>query len=145
LWPLIQLPFLHNSWSKRASRDATQVGLYKEHLEDLEAASARGDISDEQYQALKLELQKTLLEEGREGCRLHATRGGKKAVFVAAALVPVLSFVIYNKLGAKSDWEIYQDLQVLGAAESAEEHEQQMRSLSLKAQARLNQTILARR
>ena len=140
LWPLIQLPFLHKSWAHRASRDATQADLYKEHLADLEASLSRGDVSQEQFEALKLELQKTLLEEERGGSGFSLQRGGKKAVLFMALLIPVLGLILYNQLGAKPDWEIYQDLQELGKAGSAQEHQKQLRALSLKAQARLNQT-----
>ena len=140
LWPLLQLPFLHKSWARRASQDETQVTLYYEHLADLDKALALGEIESGQYEELKLELQKTLVADEVKSPEHASSKKGKKAVFALALLVPVLGYVIYSEMGAKPDWEIYTELQALPQATSQEEYEQDLRALALKAQARLVHT-----
>lgn len=140
LWPLVQLPFLHKSWLRRASQDETQVTLYYEHLADLDKALALGDIDQEQYQALKLELQKTLVEDEVKQHDQPLNRKGKKVVLAIALLAPIFGYILYIETGAKPDWDIYQELQELPKAESQEAYEQMLRGLVLKAQARLNHT-----
>lgn len=140
LWPLVQLPFLHKSWLRHASRDETQVTLYYEHLADLDKALDNGDIDESQYAELKTELQKTLVADEVRTAEAPLNRKGKKAVLVLAVVLPVLGFLLYNHWGAKPDWEIYQALQALPKADSQQAYEQKLRKLVLKSQARLNQT-----
>ncbi len=140
LWPLVQLPFLHKSWQRRASQDETQVTLYYEHLADLDKSLAVGDIDAAQYDALKVELQKALVEDEVATTDTVLSRSGKTVVLVAALVVPMLGVLAYLELGGKPDWEIYQTLQALPKAESREDYEAKLRVLVLEAQARLTHT-----
>lgn len=139
LWPLVKVPFIRKRSSARSEYDRTQIELYHEHLADLERALAAGDIDADQFEELKIELQKTLINEDRSGEAARANNGGKKFMIGCAITVPVLSLVLYFYMGAKRDWDIYQFLQELPEAESQQEYEGNLRQLVVMIQRRLNQ------
>ncbi len=141
LWPLIKFPFLKKALAQQATYDETQVSLYQEHLADLERAHANAEISQEQFAELKLELQKTLVDEESlaSDARPPSSRG-KRAVFMLAVAIPLLSVFLYTRWGAKADWDIYQHLQSLPTATSHEDYESRLRQISTRIQTRLNRT-----
>lgn len=141
LWPLVKLPFLRKSAEQHADYDETQVALYQEHLADMEKSLTLGEIDQNQFSELKLELQKALVNEARPAERLPQTAsGGKKVIIGLAVVVPLLSLLLYASWGAKADWEIYQDMEALPLAISQEDYQAGMRDLSAKVQSRLNRT-----
>lgn len=111
-WPLLR----RSSWQARlqadTEQDATQAVLYQEHLADLEKSLAIGEINQEQFEQLKVELQRTMIAE-TEVVAAPAPRnvGGLWALIAVAVVVPVGAWGFYHHLGAKEDWEIYQLLQ----------------------------------
>lgn len=140
-WPLVKAPFLKRAIKNKPNQDLTQVELYKEHLADLDASLARGDIEQVQYEQLKLELQKTLLAESEQAVyQKELKTGGKKALIAFALVIPVLCILVYVQTGAKSDWEIYQELQELSESKTAEEHRAKMQELAVMIQARIQHT-----
>lgn len=140
IWPLLKLPFLRRSETHHTTHDVSQIEIYDQQLDDLEKARGLGDIDEVQFEELKLELQKTLITDGpAEGSAPKLQAGGKKFIIGMAVILPLLSFVTYSQWGAKPDWEIYQFLQKLPEAQSTEDHNNRMRSLVVKVQARLNQ------
>lgn len=140
IWPLVKAPFAHKSWARHVQRDDTQVELYQEHLEDLEKARGLGDIDEQQFQDLKLELQKNLLAEGRTEASGAYKLDGKTVILALAVVLPILSLVLYSQWGSKKDWDIYQMLESLPEAQSREDYDKRMRELVIEVQARLNQT-----
>ncbi len=141
LWPLVKAPFAHRSLKSRLGQDQTQVELFSEHLADLEHSLARGDIDQQQFDLLKVELQKTLIAESKQGMKIIEHKGGgKKALIAAALVVPLVSVFLYSQFGAKSDWDIYQQMEKLPQAQSQTEYNNMMRELTLMVQTRLNQT-----
>lgn len=139
VWPLLKLPFGRKTLMREASRDQTQMELYAEHLADLEKAQALGDIDEEQFQELKLELQRTLVseEQGADVPRVHT--GGKRLVVGMGVSVPILAVLLYLYWGAKPDWEIYQFMEDLPNAESQQEYNSRLRQLATMVQSRANQ------
>ncbi len=141
LWPLIKFPFLKKALAQQASYDETQVELYQEHLADLERALANSEISQEQFAELKLELQKALVnDESLASAARPPSSRGKRAVFMLAVAIPLLSVFLYTRWGARADWDIYQHLQSLPAATSHEDYESRLRQISTRIQTRLNRT-----
>lgn len=141
LWPLVKAPFAHRSWKVRVNQDQTQVDLYQEHVADMAASLQRGDIDQQQFDQLKLDLQKTLVAESQQGIEKQERKtGGKSVLLGAALLIPVLSLVLYSQWGAKTDWDIYQHLEKLPKAENQADYNALIRELVVMVQARLNQT-----
>lgn len=141
LWPLVKAPFLNWGGKSRVNQDQTQAELFQEHLSDLQESHNRGDIDQQQFAQLKLELQKTLLAENQQSSgEVEHKPGGKVVLLVMAVLLPALSVVLYTQLGAKSDWEIYQHIQALPNSKSQDDYSQNMRELAVMIQGRLNQT-----
>lgn len=89
-------------------REQVNVGLYREHLSELQASVDRGDITAEQFEQLKLELDHNLLEDGRPDENAGYNRNGKLVLVGMMMAVPVLAIVLYRSLGASDDWEIHQ-------------------------------------
>lgn len=139
-WPLIKAPFAQKTVKRRVQHDETQVELYEEHLEDLEKARQLGDIDQNQFDELQLELQKNLLVEGKADANDSYNFGGKKAILALAIALPIVSVVLYTQWGAKKDWEIYQLVEELPEAQSQEDYSNKMRELVIETQARLQQT-----
>lgn len=116
--------------SAESSRDETQVQLYREHLADLEAARARGEVTEAEYQELELELQRTLVAEVGPGSGGAATaNGGTRVLWAAALVVPIAGFVAYGVWGAKPDWDIYTFMETVAEAQSQEEYQRGMAEL----------------
>lgn len=140
VWPLVQLPFLHKSWAKQGDRDTTQVELYHEHLGDLDKALSAGDISEAEHAELKVELQKTLVSDQVQTGGTTLLNTGKKVVLAAAIFAPLLGIFFYSQVGAKPDWEIYQNLQTLAEIKDKKTYEEELRAVALKTQVRLKKT-----
>lgn len=111
-WPLLR----RSTWQARlqadTEQDATQAVLYQEHLADLEKSLALGEITQEQFEQLKVELQRTMIAETQLIAAPSARNmGGLWALIAIAIAVPLGAWGFYHHLGAKADWEIYQLLQ----------------------------------
>lgn len=140
VWPLIRFPFSKKNIVEDSKRDETQIALYNEHLEDLDRAKEAGDLDEEQYQELKLELQKTLITEEGDSQKLKFQSGGKRMIIATAVVIPLIALVLYSQTGQKKDWDIYQALEELPQAKTQEAYSKKLRELSVMAQARLKQT-----
>ena len=141
LWPVFKLPFKHVAKTNLIRHDVTQVELYEEHLADMDRALARKEIDSEQYQALKIELQRTLVLESDGLGEVKTRHGGKLLILGVALLAPVIAVLLYSQWGAKQDLDIYTYLQAERANPPANqtELEQSSRQLLLDVQARLKQ------
>ncbi len=141
LWPIFKLPFRHISNANPIRHDVTQVELYEEHLADLDRAFSRKEIDTEQYQALKIELQRTLVLESDGLTEIQTRKGGKLLLLGVALLTPVIAVFLYMQWGAKPDWDIYTYLEAERAnpPSTQEELEQSSRQLLIDVQARLKQ------
>ncbi|MEY4590931.1 MAG: cytochrome c-type biosis protein CcmI [Pseudomonadota bacterium] len=131
-WPLLRRSAWQGNLQSATGQDATQAVLYREHLADLEKSQTIGEINQEQFEQLKIELQRTMIAEtgiaetGIAETRIAETQtigtqpaavpqkintGGVWGLMVLALAVPLGAWGVYNHLGAKADWEIYQLLQ----------------------------------
>lgn len=109
LWPLFALKKgSRNGDNDNKLRDETNAALYREHLKDLQLSVDRGDIPKEQFEPLKLGLQRNLLEDSSNGDKLsQSSPANSKILLVVALLIPLLATFAYQQLGAAPDWEIF--------------------------------------
>ena len=110
-WPLLgaNKRIENSSDESLANRLAENVRLFKEHNAELEAQLASGRIELAQFNQLKLELERALLED--EADIRAAQRSGKfnvgfKTLGVVAFLVIAVSWGLYQRLGSSADVEI---------------------------------------
>lgn len=141
LWPLFRLPISRELAVKPVRRDVTQAKLYEEHLVDLDRSLAVGDIDNGQYQALKTELQRTLVLEAKDLKEVESHGGGKGLLAVVAVVVPLVALFLYSQWGAKPDWDIYTIMKAESdtPAKSQEEYDQRSKELLIEVRSRLKQ------
>ena len=111
-WPMLRRSAWQGDLQSATGQDATQAVLYREHLADLEKSLSLGEVNQEQFEQLKIELQRTMIAETEVVASPQARKsGGLWGLVLAALVVPLLAWGFYKHLGAKPDWEIYQLLQ----------------------------------
>ncbi len=147
LWPYINYRLFGriDDSTEVVEREAVNVSLYRDHLDDLDKSLKSGLIDQEQYDQLKQELERNLIEDSNTS-RINgvdgAGEGGSKQsgllarshipVFLIAALVlPVACFSLYQYLGNLEGVQLESKLakqselqQQLATAASASEVEQ---------------------
>ncbi len=141
LWPIFRLPISRGLAAKTIRRDVTQADLYQEHLADLDKNLANGDIEQEQYEALKIELQRTLVSDSA-GLKEVEVKGGGKLLLVGVAITaPLLAVFLYLQWGAKGDWDIHQIMQAErdNPATTQEAYEASTKELLMAVRSRLKQ------
>lgn len=87
------------------------IRLFREHIAELDVQLADGRIDQAQYDQLKLEQERTLLEdEASVRAALPTTAGkfGIKTLAAVALLVLVGAWGLYHKLGSSADVEVRQ-------------------------------------
>ena len=100
-------------------RKTQNVIIFKQRLADYEKELERGDISQEQFESLKLELDKTLLsdaltetnQEVESGASSNPDRARTQFSVMASILaigIPVISLLVYFQTGASNDVRIAQ-------------------------------------
>ncbi len=96
---LLLPPLLGKRGGDGVSREALNIAIYRDRLEELERDLAAGLVDDGQYEAAKRELQRDLLvnrgEEGGE--EEHAS--GRWVVPLVGLGVPLLAAALYAQLG----------------------------------------------
>ena len=96
---------------------STNIALYRDQLDDLTKVFAQGEIDKSQYQQLKAELARNLLDDNK-----GSDNTGKepkqpswliRSIFIGGLLIlPLLAVVIYQYLGVnEADWQIAARLQ----------------------------------
>ena len=109
VWPLM---WSGSAASQEDTRGRSNVELYRQHLDEWSQSLTRGDIDAEQFQQLKLEADRALLEDSDGPSATAAGAGGRfsanTALLAVAAAVPVVALVLYLQLGASEDWAIEQ-------------------------------------
>lgn len=117
-------PFL-NIGKKTATaadlRELTNVSLYRDHLSDIDQSLQTGAITQEQYEQLKTELERNLLEDSQASVMDAApvTSKAKSASVLVGIVVAlcVASAYIYTQLGAYGSWQVKNALDTRTALE----------------------------
>lgn len=113
LWPIISRHFSHSANHTRSNedvRDSTNVSLYHDHLSDINKSLSSGVISQEQYDELKVELERNLLEDSQSSMLDtpvgEPTKGKSAYIFLAIIVLITAAGVIYSQIGAYDSWQI---------------------------------------
>ncbi len=91
-------------------RLAENVRLFREHLGELEKSAANESITSEQYNQLKLELERNLLDDEaslRAVKKSSSVLLGSKSVAVITLLLCMAAVGLYHKYGSAPDVAIY--------------------------------------
>lgn len=85
-------------------RTRKNIDIFEERLAELDAERVAGNLEDEDYAELKLELEKNLLEDAADEAQpvISSSIGSKQlvAVTVMALLIPVMAFGLYFQHGS---------------------------------------------
>lgn len=110
-WPLVRYGKQKNGQSSEvvADRLAENVRLFREHIAELEVQLASGRIEQAQFEQLKVEQERSLLDDEADirAAQQNRTLGaGFKTLSVIALLVVAVSWGLYQHLGSSADVEI---------------------------------------
>ena len=110
-WPLVRFGKQQNGQSSEvvADRLAENVRLFREHVAELEAQLAAGRIDQAQFDQLKVEQERALLDDEADirAAQQNRTLGaGLKTLSLIAVVVVAASLVLYEHLGSSADVEI---------------------------------------
>jgi len=104
---LVLLPLLRQRKSAAGTdRDATNVKLYRDELDDLEREHGDGTLDDEQYREARQEIERRLLEDVAPAAAAAAPAGARStrwaalAVAIALPLVAVLGYLQFGDIKA---------------------------------------------
>ena len=105
-WPLIQSRKTQVVETE-ADRTAQNIEIFKERLEELEKEKNSGVLTEENFQELKVELEKNLLIDAevnrRQAPVLKLGQSQLITITLIALLVPTVSFGLYAYLGRADD------------------------------------------
>ncbi|HEY0894378.1 MAG TPA: c-type cytochrome biogenesis protein CcmI, partial [Cellvibrio sp.] len=110
-WPLVRYGKQQNGQSNEvvADRLAENVRLFREHIAELEVQLTAGRIDQEQFEQLKLEQERALLEDEADIRAAQQSRtlgAGLKTLSVIGVLLIAVSWGLYQQLGSSADVEI---------------------------------------
>lgn len=120
VWPL---------WAARAggsqsgmARGATNIEIYKERQAELDKQMQDGELDADAHQAMLDELQLSLLSDTADEPQVSQAehQGGRRLLWVCAALLPVLAVLWYWQQGASQDLVLQQEMQALESPEDAQ-------------------------
>jgi cytochrome c-type biogenesis protein CcmH len=98
-------------------RDRLNVTLYQEHLDELDAALAAGQVDEARHRQLKIELDRRLLAETDGSAADEARRAGAAPSWLMGLVltaIPVFGFVVYGQLGASTELGAFELVAGLG-------------------------------
>jgi len=127
VWPTI---FVRREKKRELLNDAygkANKDVYAEHRKELEETHSRGEIEAAQLELLVKDLESTLIAESAassdESDRpIIASFRSRLPVLGLAIALPLCALMIYQAVGAKTDWEIYN--LAVSRAHTAEQNEQ---------------------
>lgn len=113
LWPTF-FGYLNERKALRQHQGGdVQENVYKDQLAELEKNHAMGDIDEKHFNSLKSDLSKTFTQD-----QMSSLKGSESAIVsgfksriplvVVALLCPIFTIIVYQSLGAKDDWSIYE-------------------------------------
>ncbi len=85
-------------------REAVNISIYKNQLKDLESDLAAGDVSQEQYDSSRQEIERRLLEDAEDARQEGMAKADHKGLMVATSVVlavalPVFAVTMYFNIG----------------------------------------------
>lgn len=139
---LVMLPAPARRVQHAEVRQSANVAAYREQLAELEADRAEGLVDDATFGALKLELDRSLLEDAAPAMApRHSEAAGHWGLALAAMLMLALAGGLYAHFGQWADVEIAQTVEDLqGRFERGLDTGPQADALVAQLQARVEQT-----
>jgi len=135
-------PVMMNRSLQRSSRSGVNIEFFKSRLSELESDRARGILDDDEFEQLKIELERRLLDEadsGHTAPSAHVKTSFKTAIMLAL-LIPIVAVVVYQQTGAKADWDIAQTLKNMRLKTAdGEAAETDVKQLIMQVEERLEQ------
>ncbi len=112
LWPTI---FVKKDKKRELLDDAqgeANQDVYQQHLKDLEDTHHRGEIEPAEFAELRQDLEKTLVSDNEavqfSERPIIASFRSRLPVIALVFALPLFALALYQFVGAKADWEIYQ-------------------------------------
>ena len=125
--------FSRNIKTLDKDRDAANVEVAAAHLSELKEELQSGQISEEQFQRYRLELEKTALEELSNDNEMSPGKplkiGNTALAIIIALVVPLLSLFIYQQIGSEEALSGVQASQQENKVHSQEELDEFIRSV----------------
>jgi len=126
LWPTIFVKREKKSELLSDARGKANQDVYKDHLRDLEDTHARGEIEAAELKLLQRDLEKTLIAEsaadsGSEKPIIASFRSRLPVIALVVAL-PLLALLVYELVGARVDWKIYNLAKERAHSTNVEQH-----------------------
>lgn len=105
-------PVMMNRSVLRSSRSGVNIEFFKGRLSELEFDRDRGIVDDAEFDQLKTELERRLLEESDAGDKASSegVKVSLKTALVLAMIIPFTAVIVYQQTGAKADWDIAETL-----------------------------------
>lgn len=99
---------IENDIQPDVDRRELNITIYQERLAELDAERDGGNLDQENYDSLKLELERNLLQDvddtvASSGKPVRVTRQSIITAFLLAALIPAMGLAIYSKYGRSGD------------------------------------------
>ncbi len=111
-WPLFRAHKLHQA-EISPDRKLQNIDIFRERVAELEAERESGSLEQAEFELLKLELEKNLLNDAVEAehqeLQLKIGRGSVVTVALIALILASVSFGLYGKLGRSVDLELAQN------------------------------------
>lgn len=107
-------PLMLNRSAPSGKRNTINVVLFKDRLQELEDDFNQGVIGKDEFQSLKTELERRLLDDAAAGSEATTALTGKPSAVVMVLLalsIPLVAWPVYQQTGAKADWDISQTLE----------------------------------
>ena len=114
LWPMLMQAM------RRKKTGASEIGsskasldVFKDHLSDLQRSLDNQDITQQEFDSLKRDLEKTHNADSNVKDNLvqvdsSLTLQQRMPLWIVALSMPILCIFLYQKLGAMEDWKIFQ-------------------------------------
>lgn len=108
LYPVYKAHTTVDTVEDEVDRKVMNIGIFQERLAELDDELNAGNLDQENYAALKLELERNLLQDVDNGERpqaapLNATKQMIVTALLLALLVPALGLVLYQEYGRADD------------------------------------------
>lgn len=127
VWPTVFIRREKKRELLNGAQEEANHDVYKEHIKELEETHSRGEIEASQLDALVKDLEKTFIAESEANDAnfdkpIIANFKSRLPVIGLAVALPLIAFVIYSFVGAKTDWDIYNMAITRAHASETSEH-----------------------
>jgi cytochrome c-type biogenesis protein CcmH len=147
LWPLVHhkrsRAWAETETARRQAQLEDNVALFHEHLAELDENRRSGAISEEQFTQVKLELERSLLEDERNlmaATEQMSLRFGPRGLVLVSLAVVVGALGIYFWLGASQDVYLQRLLNADNTAQQRDPDPERLKILGEQLEKRLERT-----